>query len=435
MGSLSCHRTTVEGTTSFDAAPSHAPSASASAVDVDRTLALAPIVDPTPDDATLVAARARAEKIGAEDELSWVMLGRAWVLKARRASDPGFYLDADACARLALKLAPEDPIAAGLHTMVLLNDHRFAQARDAAQVTLKARPDDVETLGMLSDALNELGDVEGATRAVDKMLEIKPGLAAFSRASYLRWLHGDFTGAREMIRQAIDAGRGAKDHEPVAWVIVQAAMIFWHRGDYEGADKGFDLALTLVSDYPPALVGKGRVAMARSDFKTAAADFDAAHRRSPLIETSWLLGDAREQAGDAEGARAAFGEVVRVGRLADGRTLAQFFSAKNRDTDEAIERMETERKGRGDLYTDDAWAWALHRKGRDVEAKAAIDHALTLGTRDARLVFHRGAIRVALGDLHGVDDLHDALTLNPAFDRSGVAEAHALLDASAGTKH
>ena len=68
---------------------------------------------------------------------------------------------------------------------------------------------------------------------------------------------------------AIDAGGSQTDREPVAWVLVQAAMLFWHRGDYEGADAGFKQAFELVRGYPPALVGRGRVAMACQEFRAA----------------------------------------------------------------------------------------------------------------------------------------------------------------------
>jgi len=89
-----------------------------------------------------------------------------------------------------------------------------------------------------------------------------------------------------------------------------------------------------------------------------------------------------------------------------------------------------ERKSRDDQYTEDAIAWALYRKGRLNEALAASERANRLGTRDARLWFHRGAILVASGQVEpGRELVRKALALNPHFDRSGEAEARQLLDA------
>ena len=62
------------------------------------------------------------------------------------------------------------------------------------------------------------------------------------------------------------------------------------------------------------------------------------------------------------------------------------------------------------------------------EARKASAQALRLGTRDARLLFHAGAIAFATGEAaEGRKLINEALALNPAFDMSGAAEAHALL--------
>ncbi len=135
-------------------------------------------------------------------------------------------------------------------------------------------------------------------------------------------------GAKESARLAVDSGRDPRDTEPRCWALVQAAMIFWHEGDAGGADAGFEDALKACSDYPPALVGRGRAAMASGDFARAAERFAAAYKQSPLVETGWLLGDAREAAGDAKGAEEARASLIKNGRRMDGRTLSQFFSTR-----------------------------------------------------------------------------------------------------------
>ena len=52
---------------------------------------------------------------------SWTTLGSAWVRMARESWDPGYYLNADACAEMALRASPGDPAALDLRAMVLLN--------------------------------------------------------------------------------------------------------------------------------------------------------------------------------------------------------------------------------------------------------------------------------------------------------------------------
>jgi regulator of sirC expression with transglutaminase-like and TPR domain len=76
----------------------------------------------------------------------------------------------------------------------------------------------------------------------------------------------------------------------------------------------------------------------------------------------------------------------------------------------------------------DALAWALHVAGRDAEALPYADQALKLGTRNAGLLYHRGAIRAALGDKAGAAaDLSAALAQNPHFSVLHAPRAQRLL--------
>ncbi|HTU58846.1 MAG TPA: hypothetical protein VMF89_10445, partial [Polyangiales bacterium] len=311
---------------------------------------------------------------------TWIELGRAWVLKARESNDSGYYLNAEACADLALELAPGDALAMDLRSLVLLNAHRFAEAKQLSQALLEQRPESIMALGSLSDALLELGEHEGAELAAARMLDLKPNLPSYSRNSYLRWLRGDTEAARELARLAIDAGTDPREPEARAWAIVQAAWLFWHAGDLEGADAGFAEALRGLPDYPPALVGRARVLLASATPSAAVELLERARARSPLVETTWLLGQAKDQAGDAAGAERAYLDAEREGKLHDPRTLSLMFSTLNRNGESALALAERERRTRGDIYTEDALAFALYRAQRYPEARAAIARARRLGT-------------------------------------------------------
>jgi tetratricopeptide (TPR) repeat protein len=443
-----CRRPEREHTASSDPAPSITASASASSpgaipsahadpLEGQRRLALTAPIGGDRVDAQLVADQTAAARESA-GPAAWIAVGGDWARKARESFDPGYFLNADAAATIALAGAPNDPRALGLRTMVLLNGHRFEEARALASEALKSSPNDPALYGSLSDALLELGRVEEAESATEKMLDLKPNAPSYARASYLRWLRGDAKGALESIRLAIDASRASgptADVEPRAWCLIEAATIFWKQGDVAGAAAGARQALEVVADYPPALVLSARVALAENRPKDAVELAAKAYGRSRLVETAWLLGDARAAAGDAKGAEEAYAEVERVGQLTDHRSLGSFLATKNRspaDAARAIALLEGEKKLRGDYQTEDAYAWALHRAGRESEAKAAIDRARKWGTRDARLLYHAGAIHLANGDAQsGIAWIEEALSLCPEFDRTGAAEARALLATAA----
>jgi tetratricopeptide (TPR) repeat protein len=379
-------------------------------------------------DRAVDAAQAVARRQTTKDD-AWIRLGYAWVRKARASGDPGFYLNADACASIVLEREPENALALGLRGLVLLNGHKFQEALELAKKIVSKHAEDPMAWGTMSDALLELGHYEEATRAAQSMVDLKPNLPSYSRASHLAWLHGDRERAKSTVRLALDAGRDTtRDPEPRAWVLVQAAMIFWHEGDYEGAEAGFDKALEASSDFAPANVGKGRVAMSRGDVRRAAELFQRAFAASPLVETAWLLGDAREASGDAKGAAEAYAYVEREGRRSDPRTLSLYWSAKNKEIGEALRLAEEEYVVRKDVVTEDAVAWALFRSGRISEAKERILRARRLRTPDARLLYHEGAIRAASGEAEkGRAMVAEALKMNRAFCSTESVEANALL--------
>ena len=362
----------------------------------------------------------------------WVVLGQAWVVKARQSGDVGHYTSADACASLALDLAPDLSIAQHLRLLVMQNNHAFEAARALATQLTTRNPDDFIAHGALSDAHLELGQMDAAVESVQKMVDLKPSLPAFARMAHLRWLMGDLTGARDAFKLAFDAGRGARDPEPVAWVLVQAATLFWHQGDLEGVKAGADFVRTHLPNlgaYAPLLQLEGRLALARGDARTAVDHLKRAYATTPTAETAWLLADAHLAAGEASAAAKAEAEVLRLGRQGDARTLAQFLAERNRDADEAVAAATADRKHRGGPYADDALAFALFRAGRLDEAVPLARSVAALKLPDARLDYHAGLVLAArpATRAEGLALLERALETNPHFDAKGVAAIRAEL--------
>lgn len=378
-----------------------------------------------PIDEALREQQNRARQLANKPD-EWILVGKGWVAKARRSADPGFYVNVEACASAALHVEPASVAALELRGLALMNDHRFAEARDTARTILARGVKDSIALGTLSDALLELGAFDESAAATQDMVDLRPDMSSYSRASYVRWLQGDRANAKLFLRYALN-GRDARDPEPAAWTLVQAGTLYWNEGDYEGADAVFAEALKFLPDYPPALVGRGRVALSRRQPAAAVAFLERAFRINPLVETAWLLGDAREMIGGPGAGSREYERAVEEGRRTDRLTLALFYATKDREPDEALRLIETERATRGGVYVDDAYAWALFRAGKIHEARKASDRALRLGTPDARLLYHAGAIRLAAGDKDGRDLVRRALALNPRFDWTGAAEAARLM--------
>lgn len=391
-----------------------------------QALCLADTVGNSELDRDLQRAQERARQLAGHAD-GWVTVGRGWVRKARLSADPGFYVNVDGCASEALLAKPGFVPALELRSLVLMNNHQFESARALAEQILARAPDSVIANGTLSDALLELGRYPEAARAVQDQMNVHPGMAASTRASHLNWLNGDVRSAELFIRDAL-MERNTDDPEAAAWTFVEAGMIYWQQGDYAGADALFSEALKWVPEYPAALVGRGRVALAKGDAATAIAVLATAERKHPLVETAWLLGDAYTLAEQSAQARLAYGDAERQGLRGDRYTLALFFASKNKNPNQALRLLDEERRNRGGIYVDDAYAWALYRAGRIDEAQRMSAQARRLGTRDARLLYHAGAIAIAAGEsAQGRRWIQQALALNPGFDLTAAAEARQLL--------
>lgn len=384
-----------------------------------RQLCLAPL-PPTTKQITPAATKTP------ETSKEWVERGWNWVRRARLAGDPGFYVNVSGCVAEALRDAPGHAGALELRGVVLMNAHRFAEAREQANGILASDPFNATALGTLSDAALELGRFDEAVDAAQRSADARPDSASYARAAWFRWLTGDKEGAKRFLRSALE-GRDPRDPEPTAWVLVEAAKMLWNEADYDGADLVVDEALRWVPDYPPALAAKGRVALSRNQPGNAAIHLEKALRAQPLAETAWLLADARAMSGDAAGAAAEEKRVEDLGRRGDRLTLALFYATRNRNIDEALRLIDEERAGRGGVYIDDTYAWVLYRAGRIDEALCASRQAMKLGTPDARILYHAGAIEIAAGSAAGRDLVAKALAIHPGFDRTGAVEARTLL--------
>jgi tetratricopeptide (TPR) repeat protein len=386
----------------------------------------------TPVDDVVRDAQKKVKQVPKSDDRT-VELGRAWILKARHSGDPGYYLHAAACAQRVLDRDPKNRLAHELFAQVFNSQHEFKAAVAQCEEVFKTDPEAVITLGVYSDALFELGRVEEAMAAADKMVSVKPNTASYVRVAFFQWFKGDANAALETSKLAIQASNDPSQPEPRAYALVQAANFFFSRGDYPGADAGYQQALDIFPGYAPALAGRGRVAMAMNEPARAVPLFQEALAAIPLVDTAWRLGDARLAAGDAAGAAEAWKQVETLGKK-DPRTLAAFLAAKAKDLPRALELVNAELEVRPGPYTQDVLAWASYRAGKLDAAKSAIIKVSQGGTKDPLLLFHLGAIELATGDAkNGPFHLKEALALSPAFDPLGAAEAKKLL-ASAETR-
>jgi len=349
------------------------------------------------------------------------MLAAAFMQKARETGDFSLNARAEESLKHSFRVAPDNYEGTKLQAALLLNYHRFPEALQAAQRAQSINPRDHDVYGAMVDALVELGDYKRAVDAAQKMVDLKPNTASYSRISYLRSLHGDTKGAIEAMKMAVESA-SPQNPENIAWCRVHLGDELMNDGKLNEAEREYDYALYLFPDYHPALAAKARARYAAGDFDNAIIFYKRAAERVPLPEYIAPLGDLYAKLNRADEAKQQYEQVEFIEKMGAGaetysRQLALFWADHDVRLDEALAAAERERATRGDIYTFDVLAWCLYKKGRFEEAKTAVGEALRLNTRDPRLFYHAGMISLANGDNQkGADYLKQALAINPSFD-------------------
>lgn len=358
----------------------------------------------------------------------WLRLAQTLVRKARESSDPMFYQLADDAVSRALRIDPNDLAALQIRGLVLMQDHRFGEVRALAARALTRDANQAIFHGLLGDAEMEVGHYAEAEAAYQRMIDLRPNLASYSRGSWMRWLLGDVDGAIELARRAVEAG-SPRVPEELAWTIVQLGHLELARGHLPEARADYENALRFFPNHPPALDGRGRVKQLQGDLAGAIADLAAAVEGATTTEHLVHLGEAQEAAGRAAEAAATFARAERAGRRSDPRALALFYADHDREHDAAVELARRDRAARpDDVYSLDVLAWTLARAGRLPEAAQLIDRARRMRTREARFAFHAGVIALGLGHRpEALTLLREALDINPQFDPRGVVELRRIL--------
>jgi tetratricopeptide (TPR) repeat protein len=336
-------------------------------------------------------------RLGKNASVKLEQLGWTFVEKARASNDPGFFKLAEQCAECLLSKEQEMRSAALLlRGHALQNLHRFKQAESLARELTEKRglPAD---FGLLGDALLEQGKLDEATTAYQKMMDLKPGPQAYARASQMRWLRGDLTGAKEM---ALDSARssGPGDKQTTAWALTRLALLELQSGELKKAERASNEALETVKDYAPAVLAQGRILYAQGRREAALEDFKHAASLNPLPEYLWWLADVLREAGREDEAREAEAKMTSTGRLLDPRTYALYLATRASDAPLALALAEEEMNARLDVFTLDALAFAQSAAGKSQAASTTITRALSEGTEDGRLFLHTALIAQRNGD-------------------------------------
>jgi tetratricopeptide (TPR) repeat protein len=352
----------------------------------------------TPAQRKIAMARASIAR-DAKHAQGHVDLALALTQRARETADPVYYQQAEAAVQAALAISPDNFEALKVRTWALLGQHQFAAAH-ALATTLNTRvPDDLMVYGMLTDANIELGRYDDAETSAQWMLDLRPGnIPALTRAAYLRELFGDIEGAIELMRSAVNR-MPFQETEDRAWVMTQIGHLELVRRQPTAAESALEEALALFPDYHYALGTLAEVRTAQKRHREAAMLQRQRYEVAPHPENLYELAEAQARAGmmaDAAKSYRQFEAGARAEMKGDdnaNRELIAYWAGAGKKPAEALKLAEQEIARRGDVYTREAYAWALFKSGRRADARREIAKALAVGVRHPRLLERAAAIQ------------------------------------------
>ena len=354
------------------------------------------------------------------DTAAEALLGDAYLQRVRETGDPTYYPKAQAVLVAALKRDPHNLEAlVGAGTLALAR-HDFRAALVIGERARALNPTVPRLYGIVGDAQIELGMYAAALRTVQTMVDMRPDLSSYSRASYLRELYGRVPGAISAMRMAVDAG--GPNAENTQWTRVQLAQLYFNKGDLATAEQQYRQTLAQLPNYVPALAGLAQVRAAQGRYAAAIDLYTQAVQRMPLPQYVIALGDVDAATGDQQEAQRQYGLVRAIDTLLTANGVntdletALFFADHGIDLPASLRKARAAYAARQSIHTADGLAWTLYKAGHYGEAAPYAAQALRLGTRDAVKLFHAGMIARALGqDTRARAYLRQALGLNPRF--------------------
>jgi tetratricopeptide (TPR) repeat protein len=358
---------------------------------------------PSPAERSMAQATQLIEKNPKNFE-AYNALALALSRRARETSDVIFYAQAEETLKKSFEISPGNFDGERIHVWLLLGKHEFAAAREEARKLNKRMPDDVMVYGFLTDANIELGNYKEAEDSAQLMLDLRPGnLPGLTRAAYLRELFGDLDGSVELMNMAYQS-TPPSEAEDRAWILSQIGHLQLMSGKITDADNTLQQALALFPGYHYALGNLAKVRIEQKRYEDAVNVLQQRYDAAQHAENLYDLAEALELAGHRDEAQKAFAEFEAKSRLesvrADNsnRELIFYYADHAHLLAKALEVAQAEYARRHDVFTLDAYAWALHVNACDTEARPQIAAALAVGVRDAKMLRHAGEIALSTGD-------------------------------------
>lgn len=330
-------------------------------------------------------------------------LAAALIARSRETSDPLYYARADNVLAQGFRLEPNNFQLRRTRVALLLEEEKYDQAKQQALLLNREVPDDPAVYGYLAESEIALGDYKEAEKSAQWMLNMLPNnVPGLLIGADLRVLYGDPDGAVEFLNQA-EAEIPPTEVEELAWIENKVAAVEIETGKTAPAERTLARAQRLFPGYRETLLNLARVRLAQ-------------HRGSEAAELLMQVAQIHNDscvAYDLSIARNAGGAMTasQAGPAMDEKPTASLAGDYDRSehcvvlmkaveagtAGEALQLAERLMAVRHDVWTLDAYAWALYANGQYAKAEATVQRAIDVGIQNAQIFDHAGHIAQRLG--------------------------------------
>ncbi|MEO5570383.1 MAG: tetratricopeptide repeat protein [Bacteroidia bacterium] len=356
-------------------------------------------------------------------------LSQAYMQEGRVTGDHDYY---DALAfkltNEVLKSDPENFEALCCKATLQASAHQFAEALITTRDAIKINPYNSYIYGVECDAMVELGKYDEAIKTGDKMVSIRPDIRSYSRISYLREILGDYPGAIDAMKLALEAGYPGL--EQTEWVRSYLGRLYEITGNQQTAEAYYQQALTNRQNFAPALAGMGRIEKARKNYAEAIQYYtnasSAMQDYSFHHELALLYRKTNEKEKSDKEFQTALDLLMKhkhptseengIGHNID-RELAMVYTSMH-ENDKALNNAIAEYERRPDnIDVNEVLGWAYYNSSDYNNARIHILKALSTKSKNAELWYKAGLIFKA----NNYEDIGNkylavALKTNPTLD-------------------
>ena len=336
----------------------------------------------------------------------------------------------------ALLLEPKNFEGLLLKAVLELSQHHFDEALQTAAAAEKISAYNAFLNGIMVDAYVEKGDYIKAVERSDRMISIRPDIRSYSRVSYLREIHGDYTGAIEAMIMAVESG--TYGDEATAWARTQLAQLYEKTGDLERAEMHYTIVLDERPGFAYALAGLGNIAAANDDYVKAISLYQQADAAVNDYALKERLAELYLHTGQKQQAATAINAIIKdltaASNAGEGelnhhadKELAYVYLLQGNHNKAVQHALAEYRRRPGNIEVNEALAWAYYKKGDTNNAITHIEKALKTNCKNPTLLSRAALIYSRAGNAKAKTLATEAIRTNANIDPSLKKEIQKLI--------